>query len=830
VKAFSFKRLSTEVLDFSSAYHPMSMYVKIAVNIPTDTQFTYAVPESLRNETAVGKRALVPFGTKKLTGYILAILNEADFTDTREILDVLDAEPLFTPEDLAFYSWAAAYYHYPLGKALHDILPGGIDLKSDRLFKAAPHGAFSNPPSEGQQIILEQLEASPQGLTLRRLQKLFPGASLRRDLTALLAANRIVSDEELKRPEIQKKMEKQISLAADCPATPHLPAVQKRIFSYLKERGTAGYAELRTLTPNPSPIVGQLLKKGLITLSEREVYRCAEESPVIGAGANLCLNDNQADACRILDKAVASRRFQPFLLHGVTGSGKTEVYFQAIEGALAAGGGALYLVPEIGLTPQLLSRTSRRFPGVEIAVLHSSIARGIRYDNWRRLQQGEIRLAVGVRSALFAPLPGLRLIIVDEEHDASYKQDVRMRYSARDLAILRARQQNAVIVLGSATPDVQTFFHARQGKYTRLSLPSRVENRPLPEVRIVDMKAEPKEKGGIPVLSRTLKTALEETFQKGMQALLFLNRRGFHTFLLCPECGYVFTCPNCSVSLTLHAQAEKMQCHYCDYSLKAPSLCPRCSSRHVQFYGAGTERLEKEIREHFPQIRSARMDRDTTARKGAHTRILKAFDRKEIDLLIGTQMITKGHDFPNVTLVGVIAADTALNLPDFRAAERTFQLLTQVSGRGGRGEQEGQVVIQTLNPDHYAIQRAKDHDYEGFYEEEIRIRTSLGYPPFSRLINLQLSSLHEERGSREVEELGRRARALSGSESGSFPAVEVIGPAEAPIAKIKGRHRWQLLLKSDNLQALHSLTRALLTSECAGKLEVQVDVDPMNFM
>jgi len=809
----------------------VSMYVKIAINIPTDSHYTYSVPEALQKDAAVGKRALVPFGARKLTGYIIGFLGEPDFEDIRGILDIMDADPLFTIEDLTFYSWAASYYHYPLGKALHDILPGGIDLKSDRLIKAME---FKETPSdqlpEGQREILELLEASPKGLSLKRLRSVLSRKLIQRDLSALISANRVFIEESLKRPDVQKKTEKRVSIVVDCPVPPRLSAVQQSIISYLKERGTAGFPELHPFTSNPSPVINRLREKGLVTLEEREVYRSSGESSEMGVCTDFQLNDDQTAACRTLENGLASQRFMPFLLHGVTGSGKTEVYFRAIESVLASGGGALYLVPEIGLTPQLLSRVQNRFREEEIAVIHSDIARGIRYDSWRRLQQGKIRLAVGARSALFAPLPNLRLIVVDEEHDSSYKQDVRMRYHARDLAVLRAKLQNAVIILGSATPDVRTFYHASQGKYSFLTLPRRVENRPLPKIRIVDMKVEREETGKIPVMSRALTTALQETFREGMQALLFLNRRGFHTFLFCPECSYVFSCPNCAVSLTLHAEAGMLRCHYCDYAVKAPTRCPKCHGRQIQFYGAGTERLEKEILSNFPDIRVARMDRDTTARKGAHTRILKAFERGEIDLLIGTQMITKGHDFPNVTLVGVISADTALNLPDFRSAETTFQLLTQVSGRGGRGRKEGQVVIQTFNPDHYAIQRARNHDYEGFHEEEILIRKSLDYPPFSRLINLQLSSLNEELGRREVEELGRRAKDFCQKESGNSQFVEVIGPAEAPIAKMKGRYRWQILLKSNNLQALHSLARRLLTSSASGKLDIKVDVDPLNFM
>jgi len=807
------------------------MYVKIAINIPADSQFTYSVPGPLRGRVDVGKRALVPFGSRKLTGYIVGFLDEPDVDNVRDILEILDTDSLFTPDDLTFYSWAASYYHYPLGKALHEILPGGIVLTSDRRYMAldVPDTPL-NSLLERQKTILERLKASPKGMSLSRLQSLLADGPIQKDLSALISANLVTTLECLKSPDVRKKTEQLVSLAVDRPSKARLSARQKEIVSYLECKGTTGVAELRACFGFLSPVVRQLLKKGIVSLSHREVYRSSTEPWEMRPDRQIQLNDDQMAAVKALKAGLTRKKFLACLLHGVTGSGKTEVYFSAMDHVLATGGGALYLVPEIGLTPQLLHRVQQRFQGEEIAVLHSDIGRGVRYDNWRRIQKGEIQLVIGARSAVFAPVPDLRLIIVDEEHDSSYKQDVRMRYSARDLAVVRAKMSSSVVVLGSATPDIRSFYSVRRGKYASLSLPRRVENRSLPEVDIVDMKVQRDENGKFHVLSDALQSALHRTFSQGRQAILFLNRRGFHTFLFCPKCGNALSCPNCSVSLTLHAKANRLRCHYCDYSVSTPSCCPTCHGRDIQFFGAGTERLEDEIKMTFPNIRTSRMDRDTTAARGAHARILRDFERHEIDLLIGTQMITKGHDFSNVTLVGVIAADISLNLPDFRAAERTFQLLAQVSGRGGRGRDKGHVIIQTFNPDHYSILKAKDHDYSGFIEEELRIRKSLNYPPFSRLINLQLSSLNQGRGRQEVDELGRRARTWSRNQAGGDPVVEVIGPAEAPIARIKNRYRWQLLLKSDNIHALHSLARSLILSGQTRTLDIKLDVDPISFM
>ncbi len=423
----------------------------------------------------------------------------------------------------------------------------------------------------------------------------------------------------------------------------------------------------------------------------------------------------------------------------------------------------------------------------------------------------------------------LKLIIVDEEHDVSYKQDDRMRYHARDLAIVKARQQAAAVILGTATPSVQSHFNSRQKKYRYLCLPQRVEDRPLPAVEIVDMKMQKDEKGRPPILSRPLMHALAEALHARKQSLLFLNRRGFNTFLFCPDCGHVFHCLNCSVSLNHHAAEGKLRCHYCDLAVDIPRQCPACRGSRINSYGVGTERLEAEVKKAFPQARVARMDSDTTSASGAHGRILQALERFEIDILVGTQMITKGHDFPNVTLVGVVSADTAMNIPDFRAAEKTFQILTQVAGRGGRGDFPGKVVIQTYNPDHYAIQRVKAHDVEGFYQDEMNIRQPLSWPPFSRMINLQMSSLNREEGREGAMSIAAFARSRCQGTSAAA-RIDVLGPAEAPIAMIKGRRRWQLLLLGTQSRALHVLVKDILAGAKPKGLEIKVDVDPMNFM
>jgi len=500
-----------------------------------------------------------------------------------------------------------------------------------------------------------------------------------------------------------------------------------------------------------------------------------------------------------------------------------------MEEMLATGGSAIYLVPEIALTPQLLSRIRERFDNNDIAVLHSGISQRSKYDEWRRIQGGDARIVIGARSAIFAPTVNLRLIIVDEEHESSYKQDDRLTYNACNLAIVKGKLHNATVILGSATPELQTYYNAHERDFRYLSLTKRIDDRPLPLIKIVDMKDQRDHKGTMPIISRTLKDAIAHTLGVRQQTLLFLNRRGFTTFVYCRDCGYTFKCVNCSVSMTHHSHDNVLKCHYCDYIVPAPPLCPSCHGHNVNSYGTGTEKVEEEIKTLFPEARVERMDSDTTRKRGAYARILKAFEKGTIDILIGTQMIAKGHDYPNVTLVGVISADTSLNLPDFRAAERTFQLLTQVAGRGGRGETPGKVIIQTFNPEHYAITRAHHHDCLGFYADELSIRKDLCYPPFSRMVNFRISGPTEERVKQCAQRLAHIARELS-QEGNAGSRVRIMGPAEAPIAKIKGRHRWHMLLVSEDVKSLRRLTRDILSHSKKESALVKVDVDPVNFL
>lgn len=809
------------------------MFVTVAVNIPREKTFSYSVPDALERKIAIGKRVLVPFGRRRLTGYIVEVSHLVSCEDIKEIGEVLDPEPLFDEEDLKFYRWVSQYYIYPLGKALSEILPGGIDPKLARWISSTKGDRERNDHalSAPQRRIMNTLDHFAGGLPFDRLKKMLLRKDIYRDIDALVGAGYISIEERTGKPEIIPKKEKLVHLAREDIAITKLTKKQTLLTEFLLSQGSCSMAVLRKSFKNVLPLLRSLEQLRIIRITEEEVSRKHGQNPSIGSDVFITPNEDQEHALCAIEKGLKSNSFSPFLLHGVTGSGKTEVYLNAIAETLGMKGGVIFLLPEIALTTQLLTRINRRFGEEEIAVLHSGISRAARYDQWKRIQRGEISVVIGARSAVFAPVRNLKLIIVDEEHDASYKQDDRMRYNARDLAIMKASLSRATVIAGSATPAVQTYFNMTRGKYKYLVLPCRVEDRPLPKVEVIDMKRETE--GVRQTSSRVLCLALEEaiadTLSKKQQTLLFLNRRGSSTFTFCFDCGHVFKCLNCAVSMTYHASDDNLKCHYCDYTVKPAVLCTACHGRRIHTYGVGTERLEEEVNKLFPHARIDRMDSDTTSRKGTHEKILRALDRREIDILVGTQMITKGHDFPYVTLVGVISADLSLNIPDFRAAERTFQILTQVAGRGGRGASPGRVIVQTFNPGHYAIIRAKNHDCIGFYDDELALRSAVSYPPFTRIVNIQLSSLSRDKG---VEGLKRLKQFIYDALtiSGSKDKVEVIGPAESPIARIKGRHRWQLLLKSKDGRAVHTMARDILSKAFIIALDIKIDVDPLNFM
>ncbi|MHB8828406.1 MAG: replication restart helicase PriA [Syntrophales bacterium] len=806
------------------------MFVRVVIPIPSTKTFIYTVPAGSAQLAAIGKRVVAPFGTKRLTGWIIELPAEApDVKDIKEIINMPDDDPLFSEEDLSFFEWISSYYLHPLGMVLAEALPGGINTISQNRIRLVPDAVKGEKTlSKTQETLLELLASTPNSISLSSLCRKVGKKDLRREIRDLAERGLITSDEVASRPAILPKQEKWLGITRLSPSNLKLTEKQAALLTRLAEKAEMPVSALEERMRNHS-FLGALAAKGLIRLYEKEIFREYLHTEELSEDkGQIVLNSDQSAALAEIRKGLDTRQFSPYLLHGVTGSGKTEIYLRAMEEVLASGGSALYLVPEIALTAQLIHRVKGRFPKERIAVLHSGIPNNTRYDQWRKIKSGEIRLIVGARSAIFAPARNLHLIVVDEEHDPSYKQDDRLHYNGRDLALYRGKKTGAVVLLGSATPGIQTYFYAQAGIYQYLSLPVRVNSRPLPRVEIVDMRNERDSGGRMPIFSRRLILALGETISARKQALIFLNRRGFHTYVFCPACGHVFNCPACDLALTYHASQNVLKCHHCDFTSKTPKTCPACGSERIRSQGAGTERVEEEAKRLFPAAVIARLDSDTSSRRGASEKTLAAFAKGEIDILVGTQIITKGHDFPGITLVGVVAADSSLNVPDFRAAERTFQILSQVAGRGGRGDQPGIVVVQTFSPYHHSIIRAQQHDYPGFYNNELPTRRELNYPPYSRLIGVHFSSLNEEKGRKTVARIGAEARKLALSFAGG--KADIIGPAESPLHRLRGRYRWQMLMRGKDGSALRLLAQKLLEETKGEGMEIRLDVDPVHFM
>ena len=807
----------------------MKEIVEVAVGLPIFKTFHYRIPEKMKDSLGVGMRVLVPFKGRKVTGFSINLLEQPPKgveERLREVEDLLDEAPLIDPQMLRFYRWISDYYLYPLGEVIKTGLPPGLQLKSELTLSLTQNG-LEFLAQGGLEPIQEKVfkEIGRCGrVSLKKVLKRFLKEVSRSQLFSWKRKGLLNIDAEIEGKEVKPKFEKVVQYQGGESPQP-ISKKQAEILKWVKERGEISYSELSKRFKSPSKPIQSLQAKGFLSLSRREVCRDlsvrSELKPYPKPEPTL---SQEAILGEIL-KGIRSKRFSPFLIYGVTGSGKTEIYLRAIEEVLIQGQEAIVLVPEISLTPQLLSRFIDRF-GENLALLHSGLGRGERYDQWRRIWKGEVKIAIGARSAIFAPFKNVGIIIVDEEHDPSYKQEEKLKYHARDVAVVRAKQAEATLLLGSATPSLESFYNAEKGKFHLLNLPERIEGRPLPRVEVVDVKKE----GGL--LSEKLRAALQKNIEDKKQSLLFLNRRGFANFILCPDCGLTFKCPNCSVTLTYHLRDRSLRCHYCDYRIQAPGDCPKCQGHRLQGMGIGTERLEQEIKSLFPGAHVERMDRDTTSRRRSHLQILKRLESGSIDILVGTQMIVKGHDFPNVTFVGVVSADTSLHFPDFRSSERTFQLLTQVAGRAGRGEFFGEVVIQTFNPDHYSILRAKDHDYIGFYQEEIQFRKALEYPPFSRFINFRLVGNSEKRTKGMAEEIGRIGQSLL--KKGYGKGIEILGPSMAPFAKMRGKFRWQMLAKGKSPQLLHQFAKEIasrMEAPLKGKgVNLDIDVDPISIL
>ena len=814
-----------------------ALYVEVAVALPVIDTYYYQVPSELRQKVTVGRQVLVPFGGRRLTGYIVAIKEQlplvADVV-VRDILQVSTGECHFKEPHLRFYRWLSNYYLYPLGEVIRSALPRGTSTSARRAASISEAGLLSLRESnleEEETAVLALLREHP-AITLRQIWNRLPEYDTGRICRRLGRRGLILWEDQLQEPRVKPRYLKMVRASQDVDLAnlqqQELKTKEIEILTLLKG-GPVLLKDLKGQIENGYYWIRKMADRGLVAVGPEEVYRDPMGAVQVESRPPQKLNHNQQQAIQTICQALKERNFASFLLHGVTGSGKTEVYLAAAAEAMLLGQQSLVLVPEIGLTAQMEGLFRQRFQS-RVAILHSGLGSGERRDEWVRVRRGEVNVVVGARSALFAPIERVGLIVVDEEHDGSYKQERGLRYHGRDAAVMRAKMEGAVVVMGSATPALSSYYNALRGKFHLLSLPQRIDQRSLPKVTVIDMKHQ--RQGDL--ISHPLRQALANTLSQGKQALLLINRRGYANFLLCRNCGHVSHCRNCAVSLTWHRAGEELRCHLCGLAMAVPLSCPQCEGKTLKPFGFGTQRVEAEVKRLLPEARVNRMDRDTTRSKQAHRKILNDLRRGRTDILVGTQMIAKGHDFPNITLVGVVSADIALQWPDFRAAENTFQVLTQVAGRAGRGQSPGKVLVQTYNPGHYSIQFARNHDYLGFFREEMNFRQELGYPPHRRLILFQLAGNVEERTQEAAQLLADKCREICRKRSDLSENLEILGPVAAPLGKIKGKYRWQLLLKSKRVFSILDAGRQLVNwghgAFKGSGVSLTADVDPISLI
>lgn len=799
---------------------------QVVVDVPTmqtNRPYTYQVPVLLERQLQVGTRVVVPFGNghRQVQGFVVGFTDGTDYQGKlKPIQSVMDLQPVVNAELLTLSKWLADQTYSFWIACLYTMLPNLLKGKTHRIVRVVDeldeqdyYDLFAGRDFRDYADFENQPEA------IARLLKLKKAGKVRFDYQVENRAKAKTITGIRPQLDFEALEEARASLHPNAHA-------QNRLLSYLQSiiGQTVVQKRAEQQTGISAATFNQGVKKGWLKKVPVEIYRTpqAHGQPLPDdhhLEASLQLNADQQRAVDEISSQVHARKATTFLLQGVTGSGKTEVYLQTIAQVLADGRTALMLVPEISLTPQIVNRFRRRF-GSQVAVLHSGLSNGEQYDEWRRIERGEAKVVVGARSAVFAPLDNLGVVILDEEHEGSYKQDEAPRYHAREVAKWRGHYHGAPVVLGSATPSLESRARALKGRYHFLRLPHRVNQQPLPPIQVVDMRPEIKRRGESN-FSTPLLTALNDCLSRGEQSILMLNRRGFSSFMMCRDCGTVLKCPNCDISLTLHMDTRTMKCHYCGHEEPIPRVCPHCHSRHIRYYGTGTEKVQAELQQLLPQARIIRMDVDTTRRKGMHEKLLRQFGDHQADILLGTQMIAKGLDFPNVTLVGVLNADTGLGLPDFRASERTFDLLSQVSGRAGRADKPGQVIIQTFNPEHYAIQDAQRHDYDRFFYQEMSLRRQASYPPYYYTVRLMASHPEEQEAARAMAEI----KSLLSQRLA--PETIVLGPTPRAIARMKRRYYYQIVIKYKQDPALHATLQEIMQkTQSKGFKDVQVSIDP----
>jgi len=803
-------------------------FAEVSVNSPIAQRrtFSYAIPPEL--DINVGQAVWVPFGDKRLQGIVLELSPHPEVEETREIIGVIEPHPLLSPQQVSLARWISQYYLSPLFDAVALMLPPGFERRAITFISPTPGdfdiSTLNAEPRQAFELIREKGK-----LSLGQLEKALGKRKASGIVNQLVNKGLAAKSYELEKIRVKPKMVPYLRLAVSKMEAEKEAAnlskapKQASLLEYLSQQsGAVPWAEARQNIKCSKATADALVSKGLAKFEAVEVRREPISYKDIVPSPPLTLTPTQKTAFKAIKSSLSDGKTKTFLLHGVTGSGKTEVYLQSLAETVKLGKKGIVLVPEIALTPQTIERFAARFPQ-RVAVLHSKLSLGEQFDEWQRIRKGDFDVVIGSRSAIFAPQPDLGLIVIDEEQEWTYKQsDKSPRYHARDAALKLADLSGAVVVLGSATPDVASFYHARRGDYQWLQLPERVtpyDGSALPKVEIVDMREELKA-GNQSLFSRSLFQSIGQAVANKEQVILFLNRRGAASFIQCRSCGFVMRCKRCDVPLSYHLTEDRLVCHQCNYNIKVPESCPKCGRRRIKFLGIGTQRLEQEVGYTFPQARLLRWDSDVTRGRHSHDEILSKFRAHRADILIGTQMVAKGLDLPLVTLVGVVSADTALNLPDFRGGERTFQLLSQVAGRAGRGTKGGKVITQTYAPEHYAIRAAAEHDYASFYEQEIDYRRQLHNPPFNQLACLTYSYTNDALCQREAE---RMKRVLSQEiASQGIAGIELIGPAPAFIHRLRGRFRWQLILRGTELSAF--LSPLPLPPGWA------VDIDPMGLV
>jgi primosomal protein N' (replication factor Y) (superfamily II helicase) len=811
----------------------MPEFCDVALPVPLDMVFTYRIPAGML--PVVGGRVLVPFRQQRLSGVVTELHDRPPKVQAKNILQALDLAPLLDELLIRLGQWIADYYLAPLGDVFRSMLPLSAEFKRSIAYHITEEGhtALYNAGTEGSSA--RSRRTPEENLSeIRVLDYLSQRDSMReQSLQAATRASKsvlagMVGKKWITREDVSaaRSALRVVKMAVLKSSEGKLNANQRKVIDTLAASGGTVPVETLAGIGVPRTTLATLVKRNLLEICVQPAELTRSKISARPSPLNFEFNSAQKNAFARIQERVMGKEFAAMLLHGITGSGKTAVYLAAMRSVLESGRSAILLVPEIGLTPAVAADLHQVF-GDEVAILHSALSHPERAEQWHRIRRREARMVVGTRSAVFAPVTDLALIVVDEEQDSSYKQEEMPRYHARDVAVVRAKMANAVAVLGSATPSLESYYNATKNKYELLQLPDRVEQRPLPEVEVVDMRQEFQKTGREHVVSRKLAEEIQERLERKEQVMVLLNRRGYSPVVLCRACGKKLECENCAIALTHHKREHRMECHYCGYTAVVPETCVHCGSEYVHFLGTGSEKLEELLHGMFPQARIGRLDRDTVKGHGDFERALNALNEGQLDMLVGTQMIAKGHDIHGVTLVGVVGADMALGMPDFRAAERTFQLLTQVAGRAGRGNSPGKVVLQTYFPDHYAVEYAARHDFAGFYDKELRFRSWMHYPPYSALANVLIRS-------DKLDEAMQWSGTLGGwFEKTRHEGVRVLGPAAAPIVRLKRDYRYHFVVKSASREKLNGLLRAMLIyaqQQRIPRTQVIVDVDALWLM